>query len=84
MSLQLIPLNGFVICPVCDSTLTLVKEYDKRVALVRHEVRTSCPFYWKHYRVDRLTGYAEEFEYAQESPEVSIPQAGSSSEGTIG
>ena len=86
MPLQFMALNNYIVCPICDSTLTLVKEYDSRVALLRHEARTNCPFYWKQYRVDRITGYAEEgFTDAQkESAEVQVPSHGVAPDRTLG
>ncbi len=84
MPLQFMALNNYIVCPICDSTLTLVKEYDSRVALLRHEARTNCPFYWKQYRVDRITGHGEEFGNAQESTEVQVPSHGVASDGTLG
>lgn len=62
-----------VACPVCDTPLTLVKEQDKRVAHMRHEGQTKCPWYWKDFRVDRLNGLAEEaYGNAQKPTEVQL------------
>ena len=81
--MQLLRENGNIYCPVCLTTLVLVKEWDHRVALMRHEGRTSCALYWKHYRVDRHSGYAEEHDYAQKPTEVRIQTKGIAPEGTL-
>lgn len=81
--MQFLAANGVLTCPVCDSTLTLIREYDSRLALVRHESRTTCPFYWKQYHADRLTGYSEDFN-AQKPTEVQVPSRGISPSGPLG
>jgi uncharacterized protein with PIN domain len=81
---QLLISDHTVRCPACNSLLIPVREWDVRVALMRHEGHTDCALYWKHYRVDRITGYAEEIDHAQEPPEVQVPSHGIASQGTIG
>lgn len=74
--MQFIRWDDRIECPICDSPLTLVREWDKRLALMRHEGRTTCRYYWKQYRIDRLTGYGEETENATKPTEVRIQTHG--------
>jgi len=65
--------NSVVGCPVCDTPMTLIKEYDPRVALMQHQGKVRCPHFWKQFRIDRLNGEGEEaFPNETESPEVQL------------
>lgn len=59
--MQFIILNGTVECPACGLQLTKQREYDRRVAVMRHEATPICSLHDKSFRVDRLNGNAEEF-----------------------
>jgi hypothetical protein len=64
---------GLVRCPACDSQLTVEREQDRRVARMYHRTSSDCSFSEKSFRVDRLTGYSEEVNHAQEPAEVPLP-----------
>lgn len=55
--------SGLVSCPVCLSCLSLVKEQDKRVAVMRHVPSRECVFSERSFRVDRLNGNSDEVNY---------------------
>lgn len=60
---QFLILNGLneisVVCPACDTPLTLQSKQDDRVAILHHAGAQSCALYNQRYRVNRLNGYGE-------------------------
>lgn len=56
--------SGIVECPACGIGLVKKKEFDKRVAIMLHEGAEFCSLYRRLYRVDRISGYAEEIHEA--------------------
>lgn len=77
--MQFVAQNKIIQCPVCDSRLSMVREYDARVAIMQHHA-TQCPRGNKKYRVDRLTGYGEHHE--EKPAEVQFPSRGIAPIGT--
>jgi len=59
--MQFISISGHVECPACGIALKLVSEQDQRVASMKHEGDLSCNLRDRMFRVDRNTGYGEQF-----------------------
>lgn len=72
--MQFLAMNGTVDCPACGSQLSLMREIDRRLAVMAHGVNAACPCNSKQYRVDRKTGYAEELVTNETKPtEIQVP-----------
>jgi phage FluMu protein Com len=52
-------------CPLCEALLATLSKQDERVHVMLHP-ETKCRWSKVHFRVDRLTGYAEPWPKAQE------------------
>lgn len=61
---QFIVSSGGVECPACGLQLTKQREYDRRVAIMKHESTPICSMHDRLFRVDRLNGNAEEYHEA--------------------
>ena len=71
--MQFIILNGDTECPACGTVMTIVREQDKRVAVMLHSRFQQCSCSGKQYRIDRHTGYGEEVRIRETQPaEVQI------------
>jgi len=62
--MQLIAQAGIVECPACGLHLSKVREQDGRVAIMKHDGSRLCSLFNRQFRVDRLTGNAEEYHEA--------------------
>ncbi len=74
--MQFLAYASSVECPVCGTNLTVIKEFDRRLASMKHEGKSTCRFYLHQFRVDRISGYAEEGNDREKSSEVPVSQAG--------